>query len=849
MCVSLPEVPLRLASVLAVREEGSDRFFASLADKVVSRFGGKSDVHGTWTFTAATGASLAAYEIFRLSKEAAVVVVVTGEVEAHGPSSGALSDRALSACQVLERAGSYVCEATQRIARDGLPTNFWLHDVHLVTIEQRGAEHLYLLTRGVEEPDISSIGPRGTNLPKPPISFLGRSEEINEVAELLSRWFIVTIAGAPGSGKSALAAAVARNVQTEYDHGIYWVNAADCKTGLELMEKIHRATWPGRLEQPETLSALAYRLRTLSAVIILDNCESIVDDLRGIARALVEDTTTLGLLVTSTTALHVAKEHTYYIPPLSMPVPGVEIQAMRSYSSDAFGLFAERAQAAQPAFTLTVDNVGLVGEICRFVGGHPLAIEIIASRLSSRTLRSLRGQLPKLLGFRADAPARPHHSTLRAAFAHSVNAATTEQRELLLKLSFFSESFTYEMALAIWPEGVDELSMADGLDQLHRRSLLSFDLESGRYAIPPLLRIYVLEVREALHDLAELKFRFCSRMFDRVDEMKKLFAEKRENEATNLLEPFYPDVEAAIEMSLLMESLHDRYVELFAGLPYYWLRKSLLENVDPLLYAVLNHVERNSRLGADLLVLLGASHVLRGAFAEAEASMLESMAIATAIGYQRGVSRVHGNLANLYADNEKFEAAIHHADLAAALATTDGPFDDLRMLNLLMQSATLRIEWVASGEASNDADALLDAAHSALCKVEALVAQGGTPLYGHMVNSSFGEIARLRGEDQEAKRQFSLAAIKCEEAGIDHQVVSELERLAGVHFRLSEYTQSAKVLGLAISLRVRSERPRRRLQQIEFDRLVTDLQQALGDRMDEFLRYGASLGIRDVCEP
>lgn len=287
------------------------------------------------------------------------------------------------------------------------------------------------------------------NLPERLPEIYGRSTECAAVRALVERHALVSIVGAAGIGKTRLAYAVARSLAGAASDGVWVVELAPLNDPRLLVPTIAHAlrlTLPGLREPDDELAAA---LRDQHALLVIDNCEQLVDDAGALLAKLLATSPTLRVLTTTQEPLRVEGEQVFRLGPLSVPDPATTPNS--SHDATAFGavrLFVERVRALLPRFQLTEAEAGPVVEICRRLDGLPLAIELAAARVPVLGVAGVRDRLGErfrmLTGGSRVAPKR--HQTLRAAFDWSLALLDDDERATYRRLGVFVGGFSLESA-------------------------------------------------------------------------------------------------------------------------------------------------------------------------------------------------------------------------------------------------------------------------------------------------------------------------------------------------------------------------------------------------------------------
>ena len=293
-----------------------------------------------------------------------------------------------------------------------------------------------LLTERFQQSPEPAAGPSvpARRLPVPRTSFVGRQEELEEVASLFDAGTrLVTLAGPGGIGKTRLALEAARRSADRYPDGVAFVSL-DGLEDAELVPGAIAETLDVREFSGDAVTALVSHLRGREMLLVLDNFEHVVDAAPAVA-VLLEEAPKLTVLVTSRELLHLSGEHELQVPPLTP-------------ENDGVALFTERATAAAHAFEPAEEDREIVAEICRQLDGVPLAIELAAPRMRLLTPVQLLERLSTRVSLEGprDAPARQR--TLEAAIAWSYELLDEPERRLFERLGAFHASFTIEAAEA-----------------------------------------------------------------------------------------------------------------------------------------------------------------------------------------------------------------------------------------------------------------------------------------------------------------------------------------------------------------------------------------------------------------
>jgi predicted ATPase/DNA-binding CsgD family transcriptional regulator len=350
------------------------------------------------------------------------------------------------------------------------------------------------------------------NLPLELSSFVGREKEVAEVQRLLENNRLLTLTGSGGCGKTRLALAVAGKLVKDSEDGVWLVDLASLADPALVPQAV--ASTLGVREQPGRMltETLSDYLGSKKVLLVLDNCEHLIEACAELAEALLHSCPELRVLATSREALAITGEVTWVVPSLSLPdlrhLPAVE--SLFRYESAC--LFLERTAAVRPTFTLTEQNAPAVAQICYRLDGIPLAIELAAARAKVLSVEQIADRLDdsfRLLSA-GGRTAIPRHRTLHATMDWSHELLPTEERALFRRLSVFASEFTLEAAESVCAgEDLERDEVLDLLSHLVDKSLVSVAERDGeaRYRLLETVRQYGLEKLSESGDEEQLRER------------------------------------------------------------------------------------------------------------------------------------------------------------------------------------------------------------------------------------------------------------------------------------------------------------------------------------------------------
>ena len=388
-----------------------------------------------------------------------------------------------------------VSAATETLVRGRLPENVVLVDLgqhRLRDLVQ--PEHIYQVAGPgllVDFPPLASLDAMPNNLPIPLTPFLGRQRELDEAQQMLRETRLLTMTGPGGTGKTRLAIQTAADAlsQSLFPDGAWLVELAPVThpdlvlPATAAVLKVHESS--GR----DLRSALMDHLRYKNLLLILDNCEHLIEGSAELSEILLQCGPGIKLLVSSREPLGIAGESVFRVPSFTLPDPGASIESL--LENESVQLFIERTRAVKPGIVLTPLNAPSVIQICHRLDGIPLAIELAAARSALFTPQEIAKRLDDrfrlLTG--GNRLAMPRQQTLEALIDWSYGLLSEDNKRLFHSLSVFPGSFTYEAA-----EAVNGGDILETLAELVNKSLVLMDEDPGegstRYRMLETIRQY-----------------------------------------------------------------------------------------------------------------------------------------------------------------------------------------------------------------------------------------------------------------------------------------------------------------------------------------------------------------------
>ena len=343
---------------------------------------------------------------------------------------------------------------------------------------------------------------RKGNLPAEVTTFIGRRRELSQVRDALERYRLVTLSGVGGVGKTRLALHLAADLRRSFADGVWLVELSALRNAELLARTVAASLGLPDQAAGDPVELLSDHLAERHLLLILDTCEHLVDACAKLAEALLRAAPRLRILATSREPLDVGGEQALLISPLEVPDSD-----KAAAGSDSVALFADRAEAILPGFTLTAANQQQVVQLCRRLDGIPLALELAAVRLRTMSIEQIAARLDDrflLLGSARSTENR--HQTLRAAVGWSHELCTPQEQRLWARLSVFPGGFDLEGAEHVCAgEILAADTLFDILGRLVEKSIVVFEQDGRRYRMLDTIREYGAEQLAVLGEREELR--------------------------------------------------------------------------------------------------------------------------------------------------------------------------------------------------------------------------------------------------------------------------------------------------------------------------------------------------------
>lgn len=516
----------------------------------------------------------------------------TGEVELRDESRywGSTINRCARLRSIAHGGQTLVSRITHDLVADRLPSDVTLRDMgshHLRDLST--PEHVFQLCHPELPADFSpllSLEAFPNNLPLQLKSFVPREKEMEEVQRRLGSSRLLTLTGAGGSGKTRLALQTAADSLEQYQGGVWLVDFApitDPKLVAETVAKAVRAPVLGGTASQDDPRSVLERvidyLRVRKALLILDNCEHLLDASSEIVEALVQSCPDLTLLVTSREPLGVDGESVWRIPSMSVPglKEGSDPERLATYQ--AVSLFVERASAVKEDFVINSENAAAIAEITRRFDGIPLAVELAAARvnvLSPMQIASMLDDQFRLLAG-GSRKALERQQTMRACIDWSYKHVSDPEKVLIRRLSVFAGGATIEAVEQVCSgEELKAYEILDLLSHLVQKSLLETYDSKGRvrYRFLEMIRQYAREILNDSGESASIRTRHRDFYMQFVEEAELGMRQGDETPWLESIDIDHDNIRSAFEWSI-DSGEKESALRIASNLWWYWWQRTM----------------------------------------------------------------------------------------------------------------------------------------------------------------------------------------------------------------------------------------------------------------------------------
>ena len=795
----------------------------------------------------------------------------TGEAELRGGDYfGQTLNRAARIMSAGHGGQILISDVTAQVVREHLPADVSLLDLgehHL-----RGLLHTEKIYQ-VLAPDLQKEFPAlhatptaTNNLPAQLTSFIGRERELVEAMKRLENARLLTLIGPGGTGKTRLSIQLGTELLPHFTDGVWFFELAPLTDPALILQTVASVlSVRSQIGLPLANIVNDY-LRAKNLLIILDNCEHLVEASAQLADDFLHNALNIKIIASSREALGIAGETVYRVPSLSSPKQA-DVTRETVMGFESVQLFVERASAANPRFQLTDENASYIAQICSRLDGIPLALELAASRMSVFTAEQIAKRLDdrfRLLtgGSRT---ALPRQQTLRALIDWSYDILSPAECMFLRRLSVFAGGWVFEAAESIF----SDMDVLELLPQLVNKSLVVMDDEGDepRYRLLETIRQYARDKLMESGEAAGIRNRHLDYHVRLAEEAEQYLYRNIALNWVNRLEAEYDNLRTAIEWGL--ESDPVKVLRMAGALPNFWFRRGYESEGIQWIQEALKRVkglpevegeaarerlaviakswqsislmsfsqgdmlnasaaaatcaEYARQLGDKSLLAMvlsfeAASKMMSGRFHEVENIMQEVLNFVDESNDQYAIGMAYGMFGTrmMMAGQDNEEARALVAKGLAALKDSENRFGHTMILFATAMSARF--------------NGRFDEARTQFAPLSQVFRDMGDHHRSNMIRSELAHIERLEGHHDQAEAMYRETILEWKRLGHRAAVANQLECFAFLAKAHEQPEHAATLFGAAEALREKISIDMSQMERIEYEREVADLKANMGER-------------------
>ncbi|MBI3661212.1 tetratricopeptide repeat protein, partial [Candidatus Acetothermia bacterium] len=674
---------------------------------------------------------------------------------------------------------------TQELIRDYLSQGVTLRDMGQRRLKDLiRPEHIFQVVAPDLPTDfapLKTLDARPNNLPVQVTSFVGRERELAEVKERLKATHVLTLTGLGGTGKTRLSLQAAADLIDDFAHGVWFIELAPLSDPALVPQAVATALGLREEAKRPLVETLIDHLREKQSLLVLDNCEHLIEACARLADSLIRVSPELKILASSREPLRIVGETTYPVPTLPSPNPQ-QLPSLESFAQfEAVRLFVDRATAVVPSFKVTDQNAPAVAQICHRLDGLPLAIELAAARVKMMAVEKISERLDdrfRLLtgGSRT---ALPRQQTLQALIDWSYDLLSEPERALWRRLSIFAGGWTLEAAETVCVgESIAEYDVLDLLTQLVDKSLVVMEekADEGRYRLLETVRHYGYDKLVKAEEVELARNHHLDFFLKFAEEAESKLQGVEQKAWLNKLETEHDNLRAALAWSLEANEKVERGLQLTGVLWRFWEVRGHFTEGRRWLEEALTKTPVRTTARASALNGAGNLAFDQGDYAAARSLYQESLTIKRELGDKRGIAASLNNLGNVaYVQGDYVAARSFHQESL----TIKRELGDKRGI-----SATL---------------------------------------------NNLGEVARAQGDYTVARSLYEESLVIRREVGDKRGIAECLEGLAGGDYAEGQFERAIQLLGSAKVLRETIGAPIPVGERAEYERTVAAACTSLGE--------------------
>lgn len=761
-----------------------------------------------------------------------------------------------------------ISNPTRDLLQNDLPEDISLRDMGEHQLKSlRAPLRLYQLIAPdlpQDFPSIQSLNAHPNNLPIQLTSFIGREKEITEAQTRLANAKLLTLIGPGGTGKTRLSLQLAEEQLTSYKDGVWFIELAPLADPVYIVSTIASVLNLREVQGAALINIITDYLRNKQLLIVLDNCEHLVEACAQLADQLLHECPKLKMIASSREALGIAGETVFRVPSL--------------INTEATRLFVERATKADSRFKQTEHNAAFIAQICSRLDGIPLAIELAAARVKLFSPEQIAGRLDdrfKLLtgGSRT---ALPRQQTLRALIDWSYQSLNETEQRALRRLAVFSGGWTFEAAESV----IGESEALDGLAGLVNKSLVNVEEqdEKSRYFFLETIRQYAMEKLVEMGEANETRNRHLDAMLKFVVQVKPDLLWGIDPNWLNEVDIEHDNLRAALEWAVANDIA--KAIELALKVNMYWSTRDLISEALFWYKAILQKSENLAGYDserASIYSLMGWNSILIGQHREGRAASETAIALARKVDDGRIfvfsactlalASAFLGDLVtaqNIMNEGEAlarkkgFKEELAFVTSARAQVIYYTTRDALKAKNYLEEAIYLTTEigyrWETAFLTFGQARlaGMLGDIETARIKFEEgsdIARRMGNKRMVYSNRSEYAHVLRETGRLDEAYEIYMEVIPGWKDLGHRAAVAHELECIGYIFTRKEEPERALAILSAAQVIRKVIDMPRTQIEDEEYESEVSTLQELLGEiKFRENWDRGKNLSMDEAIE-
>jgi predicted ATPase/class 3 adenylate cyclase/Tfp pilus assembly protein PilF len=521
-------------------------------------------------------------------------------------------------------------------------------------------EHLYqVMSEGLRAdfPPLKTLDARPNNLPIQSTSFIGRRKEMDEIKHLLSATHLLTLLGPGGTGKTRIALQTGADMIDDFPHGVWYVELAQLSDPALVVQEIASVFNIKETGSTMLMDILIEYLREKELLIILDNCEHLIDECAKISETLIKNNMKLKIIATSRETLRIAGETIFRVPTLTVPDIQDKHTVESLFAHESSRLFIERAISVKTDFDIKAESILPIAQICNYLDGIPFAIELAAARVRSLPVHKIAERLVDRFSFLTGGSrtALPHQQTLLATIDWSYDLLNDKEKSLLRRLSVFAGGWSLEAAEEVCSyNGVKETEILDLLNYLVDKSLINFDEQKDRYNMFETVRQYGTEKIKKRGEYSHFNTKHLDYFRKLAEEYEPMLSEADPGNWLNLLENDHDNLRGALNWSLKEKCNIESGQRLAGALRSFWSGHSYFSEGSKFIDEMLACSNDKKIVRGKLLKGAGMLASRQGNYEKAKLLLEEALQIYREIGDSLSIANILDNLGITYSEQGEY---------------------------------------------------------------------------------------------------------------------------------------------------------------------------------------------------